>query len=46
LIMTFLLQSELTTNDNGFIEKNRYEILFVVELLRLKKYYLCFKKRK
>ena len=31
--MTFLLQSELTTNDNGFIEKNRYEILFVVELL-------------
>ena len=32
--MTFFLQSELTTNDNGFIEKNRYEILFAVKLIQ------------
>ena len=32
--MTIFLQSELTTNNSGFIEKNRYEILFSVELFR------------
>lgn len=32
--MTFFLQAELTTNDNGIIETSRCETLFAVELLK------------